>query len=50
MDLAEINLACQKSKNLIEAKKELEKYTKNVSSYEAICLAYILYQKACKKN
>lgn len=50
MDLAEINLACQKSKNLSEAKKELEKYTKNVSSYEAICLAYILYQKAFKKK
>lgn len=50
MDLAEINLACQKSKNLSEAKKELEKHTKNVSSYEAICLAYILYQKAFKKN
>lgn len=43
MDLAKITLACQSLKNLRGVKTELEKYTRNASSYEAICLSYILY-------
>ncbi len=50
MDLAKITLACQSLKNLRGVKTELEKYTRNASSYEAICLSYILYQRACKKK